>query len=75
MPEWSPQAHAIRSIVVRRQISRMWQQAQGLMKFKGLAELYDADHSKAAGYVGRMGGAAGTLIGAILILARFLGFG
>ncbi|MEP4246865.1 hypothetical protein [Tateyamaria sp.] len=73
MPEWSSQAHAMRSIVLRRQISRMWQQAQGLMTVKGLAELYDTDHSKAAGYVGRMGGGAATLITAILILAGILG--
>ncbi len=73
MPEWSAQAHAIRSIVLRRQISRMWQQARGLMTVESLARLYDTEHSKAAGYVGRVGVAAGVLIKAILVLSRMLG--
>ena len=73
MPEWSREAHAIRSIVLRRQISRMWRQAQGLMTIDGLAKAYDSKFSKAAGVVGRVGLGVGVLHQAILILGRFLG--
>lgn len=75
MPEWSPGVHAMRSIVLRRQISRLWQQAQGLATVPELARLYDSEHSKALGYVGRAGGALGTLYAAILVLGRIRGSG
>lgn len=73
MPEWSREAHAMRSIVLRRQISRMWQQAQGLATIEGLATAYDGKVSKAIGVVGRVGLGVGILYQAILILGRMLG--
>lgn len=73
MPEWSPDAHAMRSIVLRRQISRMWQQARGLATIESLARAYDSKPSKAAGVIGRIGIAADYLHRGIIILGKMLG--
>lgn len=75
MPEWSREANAMRSIVLRRQISRLWQQARGFATVPGLAEKYESQHSKALGYVARAGFGVDYLYRAITILGRWLGFG
>ncbi|MEL7106667.1 MAG: hypothetical protein AAGM21_12160 [Pseudomonadota bacterium] len=69
--EWS--AKELRSIVFRRQISRLWQIARDTTRVEKLAELFDSKHAKAARLAGLAGGVTIGFWQAIIILGRLLG--
>lgn len=63
-----------RSIVIRRQISRLATLARAVTKIPNLAKHYDSEWSKSAGVIARYGGVAGMLWAAVVVLGTLLGF-
>ena len=66
-------AVSYRSIVLRRQISRLSQQANEWTKVPKLAKHYDSDQSKAAGVIARYGSVSDLLWAAVIWLWRLVG--